>query len=674
MVLLPFFLIQRTENNAFHLSFFVRKIIFSIFIKPTKPLLMRFIFLAHFLFFSICSFSQVFNIKTIPTDLIAGSNAVVRLDEMKINIEANDKLVYTVYQVVTVFNSKGNDNSRTRVSYDNETKIKDLNVFVYNSSGEEIEKIKKKEFKDLSAVDGFSLYNDNRLLYHKYTPTTYPYTIAKKYTIETSDTAFFPPWYFMSDYLTGVEKSHLEIKFESLTLKPDVKEFNLDNLSIEKFDDTNTIMYTAKDIMPIKFEALGPSFRDVVPRLAFRMKNFNLKGEKASVENWKEMGAWMNNALLKDTEVLSPETIIKVQKLVAGTSDNLEKAKIVYKYVQDNTRYISVQIGIGGWKPISAIEVDKVKYGDCKGLSNYTHALLKAADVPSYYTVITAGNRKVDFDENFTHLQGNHAILAIPYKDKYYWIDCTSQVHPFGFVGDFTDDRLALVVTPDGGKIVKTVAYLNEENYQKTKAAYSLQENGTISGNVEIQTGGIQYDDHFSLEEKNKEDVVKYYKEYWDNINNLEVEDIEFTNNQEEIKFTEKISIKATDYASKSGERMLFQINTFNNNSFVPNRYRNRKRPLVIQRGYIDKDEFQLQLPNGYEVEALPQAIKIENEFGRYNATCQHDTATNTIIYNREIFIKEGTYPKEKYSDYRDFRKSIAKNDNAKVVLLKQTK
>ena len=221
---------------------------------------------------------------------------------------------------------------------------------------------------------------------------------------------------------------------------------------------------------------------------------------------------------------------------------------------------------------------------------------------------------------------------------------------------------------------MKTVAYLNEENYQKTKAAYSLQENGTISGNVEIQTGGIQYDDHFSLEEKNKEDVVKYYKEYWDDINNLEVEDIEFTNNQEEIKFTEKISIKATDYASKSGERMLFQINTFNNNSFVPNRYRNRKRPLVIQRGYIDKDEFQLQLPNGYEVEALPQAIKIENEFGRYNATCQHDTATNTIIYNREIFIKEGTYPKEKYSYYRDFRKSIAKNDNAKVVLLKQTK
>ena len=634
---------------------------------------MRFI-LFLLLLIPTVQFSQDFNIKTIPQELVKGSNVVVRLDEMKINIKSNDKLVYTINQVITVLNKKGDDNSTIRVSYDNEKKIKDLNVYVYNASGEEIEKIKKKEFKDLSAVDGFSLYTDDRLLYHKYTPTTYPYTIATKYTIETSDTAFFPPWYFVSGYLTSIEKSYLEIKFQNLDLKPDVKEFNLENIAIEKLNEANTIVYKAKNILPMKFEALGPSLKELAPRLAFRMKNFHLKGEDASIGNWQEMGVWMNDALLKDREVLDPGTISKVQKLVAGTSDNLEKAKIIYKYVQDNTRYISVQIGIGGWKPISAIEVDRVKYGDCKGLSNYTHALLKAVDVPSYYTVIYAGSRKVDFDEDFTRLQGNHAILAIPYKDKYYWIDCTSQILPFGFVGDFTDDRLALVVTPDGGEIVKTVSYLNEENYQKTNAAYSLQENGNISGNVEIETGGIQYDNHFTLEEKNKEDVEKYYKEYWDNINNLKVDGIDFSNDKEDVKFTENVLVEATDYASKSGNRMLFQINTFNNSSFVPNRYRNRKRPLVIQRGYIDQDEFQVQLPATYMIEALPQPVKIENEFGRYIATCEYDATNNTIAYNREIFIKEGTYSKEKYSDYRDFRKRIAKSDNAKVVLLKQTK
>ena len=122
--------------------------------------------------------------------------------------------------------------------------------------------------------------------------------------------------------------------------------------------------------------------------------------------------------------------------MVTGIEDKLEKAKIIYKYVQENTRYISVQIGIGGFRPINAIDVDRVKYGDCKGLSNYTMALLKAVNVPSYYTVVEAGNRKVDFEDDFADLrQGNHAILAIPYKGSYYWIDCTSQIHPFRIFG-----------------------------------------------------------------------------------------------------------------------------------------------------------------------------------------------------------------------------------------------
>jgi len=105
-------------------------------------------------------------------------------------------------------------------------------------------------------------------------------------------------------------------------------------------------------------------------------------------------------------------------------------------------------------------------------------------------------------------LQGNHAILAIPYKGEFYWIDCTSQIHPFGFVGDFTDDRLALVVTPEGGKIMNTVSYLNEQNYQKTNAEYHISKMGAISGNITITTAGVQYDNRFSLEKKTKEESI----------------------------------------------------------------------------------------------------------------------------------------------------------------------
>lgn len=636
--------------------------------------LMRFLFLFSSLFLCFITTAQKAQYQSLLIDesLKKNANAVVRVDEMKINLLGTNKMSYSVKQVVTVLNTDGNRFALSRVPYDKESKIKSLDVYVYNNLGKEIEHIKKKDFRDVSAADGFSLYTENRLLVNRYTPTSYPYTISFNYEVETSDTGFFPPWYFLSNYKVSVEKSYYEINYAGPQLKPEIKEFNLEDISVNKKDKAGQIVYESANIAAIKSESMGPSFRDVVPRLKVRLKNFNLKGEEAVVNDWKDMGAWMNSSLLKDRDQLNPSTVSIAKKLVVGTDDDLEKAKIIYKYVQDNTRYISVQIGIGGWKPISAIDVDRVKYGDCKGLSNYTYALLKAVGVQAYYTVIYAGNHKVDFEEDFAALQGNHAILAIPYNEQYYWIDCTSQVHPFGFVGDFTDDRKALVVKPEGGEIVKTVAYLNEDNYQHTRAQYELGKDGSISGNINITTKGIQYDDRFGLERKTKDDVLKHYKSYWENINNLKVDTYSFENDRDDVIFSEKIDINATNYASISGNRILFVVNTFNNNDFVPNRYRNRKLPFEIQRGFLDEDEFTVQLPEGYQIEAIPNEKVVDTDFGSYKVSFEKDSNSNSILYKRSLFVKKGLYPKEKYAAYRDFRKETANMDDAQIVLVKK--
>lgn len=620
---------------------------------------------------SFCSAQHLdYSILTLDKSLTLDANAVVRLDEMKIQVLAHNQLKYSVDEVVTVLNKLGDRHSVSSISFDKERKIKNINVFVYNQLGQEINHFKKKDFADISAVDGFSLFNDDRILRHTYTPISYPYTIRTTYEVETSDTAFFPPWYFLSNYRVSVEKSHYEIAYSTLDLKPEIKEHNLEELIFNKIEAPGRFIYKAKNIPAVSYEELSPSFRDVVPRLSVRMKNFSLKGEYGEAENWKELGSWMNTALLKNRDELPQETIVKAKKLVEGVSDDLEKAKIIYKYVQDNTRYISVQIGIGGWKPISAVDVDLVKYGDCKGLSNYTYALLKAVGVTAYYTVIYAGKDKVDFQEDFAALQGNHAILAIPYKDNYYWIDCTSQVHPFGFVGDFTDDRKALIITPNGGEIVKTVSYINEQNLSKFIANFKLGERGEITADVSMESRGIAYDNRFQLENENRENTVISYKKYWDYINNLEVESSSFFNDREAVVFKESVFLSATNYATISGNRMFFIPNAFDRNNYVPDRYRVRIRPLLIDRGYLDESEFSIALPKGYMVEAMPEDVIIESEFGKYTMELIHNKTEHTIKYSRSLFIKKGDFEKEKYDDYRVFREKTAKNDNAQIVLI----
>ncbi len=635
---------------------------------------MRFLFLLSSLccLFYASAQEGVYQSLLLDKSLTENADAVVRLDQMDVNVISQSQMTYTAKKVVTVLSKSGREHARTVIGYDKETKIKKLEVFVYDRLGKEIEHIKKKDFQDVSAADGFSLYIDDRLLYYDYKPSQYPYTLSFTYEIETTDTGVLRPWYFQSSYMTSVEKSRYSLKYSSNALKPVVKEVNLASLNVVKSDETGHLTYITDNIPAIKPESLSPGLAKIVPKLLLRLPNFHYKGHNAKVDDWKQLGTWIDRELLQGRTNLPEATMNKVKGLVEGVTDDLEKAKIVYKYVQDNTRYISVQIGIGGFQPISAIDVDRVKYGDCKGLSNYTKALLEVVGVPAYYTVIEAGNDKVDFDTEFADLrQGNHAILAIPYKDSYYWIDCTSQVHPFGFVGDFTDDRKALVVTPNGGEIVKTVAYLNEQNSQLTKATYMLTSQGSISGEASIATQGVQYDNRFRLETQNREDVIDHYKEYWDNINNLTIGNYVFENDRDAVIFKETVAFEAVNYASISGERILFGINALNKNSYVPERYRNRKQPFEIQRGFLDEDDFLIQLPEGFTIEALPKDQETDTEFGRYTISISHDSEANTLAYKRSLLVKKGSYAKEKYNLYRDFRKQVARGDKSQVVLIK---
>ncbi len=634
---------------------------------------MRIYFLLFFSLVTIVLTAQEENYQSVLLDkeLTNNADAILRLDELVVDLKSRDAMTERRKKVITVLNKMGDRFAFCIVGYDNSRKIKNVQALVYDVSGRQIDKIKQNKFQDVSAVDGSTLYSDSRYKYYSYTPTQYPYTVELVYETETKNTGELrSQWTFMNDFKMSTEKSKIEINFNSPDLRPVVKEMNLDGLGIEKDESASSISYRASHLSAIHNESMSPSFLEIAPHIKIRPVTFQYEGYEANISDWNDLGRWMSVNLLAGRDELSEATKRMARSLVQGVDDDLEKAKIIYKYVQDNTRYISVQVGIGGMQPISAIEVDRVKYGDCKGLSNYTMALLKTVGVNAYYTHVEAGHEKVDFDEDFPDLaQGNHVILAIPYENKYYWIDCTSQSHPFGFIGDFTDGRKVFMIKPDGGEIVTTTSYIDEQNYQGTDGNYTINDDGSISGSIDIQTKGIQYDNRFGLEEQSQEKIAKYYQNYWENINNLNIKTYHFDNNRDTIIFKESVSVSATNYASKIGDRLLFVANAFNSNKYTPKRYRNRKLPFHIQRGFLDEDEIAIKLPQGYKIEALPENIVIENNFGSYS--CSYEEVSGEIIYRRRFFVGNGKYSNNEYEAFRKFMKDVTKWDNSKTVIVK---
>ncbi|MDO6813570.1 DUF3857 domain-containing protein [Tenacibaculum soleae] len=615
--------------------------------------------------------ANILSSLTIPEILKTDANAVIRLQKTTITVTSPTQLIVKEKRIVTVLNKLGKTHVDAYKHYDEDTKITKLSAIIYDALGKKKKKYSKGDFTDVSAVDGGTLYSDSRVKVLEYTPTSYPYTIVIESEYKNSSTGFIPKWFPVENYYLSVEKSIYELHNpQNISFRK--KEKNFKGFAIEKSSNENSLSYSLTNQKAIKYERGTVNYEDFVPNISISLNEFSLKGVQGKASNWKEFGKWRYNHLKNGNDVISETIKSNIKKLTSGVKSPLEKAKIVYKYVQDKTRYISVQEDIGGWRPITANKVDELGYGDCKGLTNYTKALLDAAGVTSHYSVVWAGSKKKNVHTYFSSMQGNHVILNIPNNGNDVWLECTSQTIPFGFLGDFTDDRDVLVITPEGGIIKRTTSYINDKNLQLNNAIITLLTNGDMSATIEKKSYGTQYGDRYHIKNYTKKELNKYYKSrVWDYNNNLEIENVVLENNKEKVEFTEKINANIKNFATVKDNSYLFKLNVFNRITSIPKRYRNRKRVLEIDRGFTDKDSFTFKIPEGYSILNLPLNKHISNKFGTYKIAFEKINETS-FKYNREFSLKKGIHPKEEYKAYRKFRKTVAKYDNLRTELTKQ--
>ncbi|WP_299209218.1 DUF3857 domain-containing protein [uncultured Dokdonia sp.] len=604
----------------------------------------------------------------LPSHLTENADSIIRDEQITVHIPDQRTLEYEIYRVVTVMNKRGVSDIDAYAGYDKNSRIKKLEAVIYDKSGSEIKKFKKNDFKDVSAVSGGTLFSDSRVKFLEYTPVSYPFTVVFTSSWVSNDTAFIPFWYPNDTYQSSTAKSTYTLTYApDFVLKHKILNPN-EQIVINK--SPGKIEVSVKNYKAYVPEAYSPGFKKIVPKVIFALNKFHLSGVDGTAEDWASYGKWIDEYLLKGTRDLSPETKNEIRNLVAGETSKIEKARKIYEYVQEKTRYISVQIGIGGWKPMLASEVDALGYGDCKALTNYTKSLLEVAEIPSYYTILYAGDDKMDIQPDFVSMQGNHAILSIPDGEDYVWLECTSQDIPFGFIGDFTDDRDVVIITPEGGKIVHTDIYDYSKNTQYLKGICKITPEGTLEATVTIQSKGIQYNDRYFLENQIDSDQKKHYYNFWRHINNMKIDSIALENNRRDVVMNEKITFSADNYASFAGEEMLISLNAVNRYTNIPKRYKERDLELYIDRGFVDEDEVSVTVPDIYTLQDSFENIHLESEFGMYDLTFERLDDTH-VKYTRKFSMYDGTFSKEKYKSFRSFIRKIVRYDDQKIVLTK---
>lgn len=612
--------------------------------------------------------NEIYSSGTIPQNLLQNANAVCREYNHEFHLNNNGSATERIRIVVTVLNEQGEDFGNLVIPYDKSNKFNFITAKSYNSFGITDKKKKNPPLRDVNYTSAGSIFEDIRLKLLNFTSNVYPYTTDYEYEIVHNSLISYPQWRPIKGFNYAVEKSSYTISWpEEMSIR--YREINLlPSSRSERFSKgTHSIVWQINGIEAVHPEPLSPELNEHTPGLVVAPVHFMYDGSKGSMNTWKEFGDWIYD-LNKGRTTLPESRKAEIRKLVGEITDTVQAVNTLYKYMQSRTRYVSIQLGLGGFQPFPAETVDHLGYGDCKGLSNYMMALLECVQIPSIYTIIGAGYNKGIAWPDFPSVdQNNHAILCVPLSNDTLWLECTNQSIPCGYLGFATAGKRVLLITENGGVFAHTPLLERDKNMQERVSEIRISSDGGMKGNINTSYSGYQYNNVSDVAFKDyKEQELAILKEY--QIPGLLINDIGYKIAGNKIPFIqETCTISSELFATRTGDRLFIPWNAFNRLSYVPPVLENRLFPVVLNFEYFDRDSLVMVLPEGYNIERLPGDRKITTDFGEYIlSTIKND---NSVVFIREFRTNRGRWPKESYNLLVDFYKSVVNLDNQKVVL-----
>lgn len=612
-------------------------------------------------------FTGKYSITGITDSLLRNANAVMREDYMKFKINSTDNAMMEVHEVVTVLNESGADYLRFSKYSDKFQTLDDAEIRVYNAFGKELNKYNKRDMQNFGYGDG--LVEDGKMTFFQVTAASYPVTVEYTYMVKFKGLLDYPDNYITSP---DVSKEHflyevevpsdlgLRYKMVNTDLKPAVS--RNDKTTIYKWETQNLVAQK-------KENNSGPAER-YFARIALSPNKFKIAGYEGDMTTWKNFGQFFYTLIGKDN-TLSEKGQLLIRDMVKNAADDNEKARIVYSYLQHNMRYVSVQLGIGGWKPFQADFVQEKKYGDCKALSNYMQAALSAAGIKSYYAIVNAHGNAVPAWDDFATNIFNHVILCIPHQKDSTWLECTSATADFGVLGDFTENRKALLVTENGGVLVSTPRSRASENKFTCNSVIKLEEDGSGKvSSVMNSSGEFRQEQLYFLAQHSSDDQLKYLVRdmKWKHPEQFAIK----TGDKYQHDFTSSLTMTYEQlYAFKTGSKMFLpsRLYAFFDENIIDNK--ERKQDYFFDYPYQKKDTASFELPQGFSPESLPQEKTITKPFGQYSCKYSWDENARKVTVFSSLEINQHQVNAADYLQLMNFKKEVDSDLNQKLVVKK---
>jgi len=400
---------------------------------------------------------------------------------------------------------------------------------------------------------------------------------------------------------------------------------------------------------------------------------------------WAQIGNWYEGLAAPQSE--GGSDIATEARSIAGGGDFMAKLETVAAFMQQQIRYVGIEIGIGGLKPHPAEDVFRSRYGDCKDKATLMIAMLDAVGIRA--TWVPVDDRRGVVDPTAPSIAGDHMIMAIEippgYENprlqavvtaksgkRYLIFDPTNQWVPIGQLPDYEQGSYGLLVAGADSQVIQLpVLHPDQETTNRT-ATFQLLADGTLKGDVKVlRVGATAGDLRYSLSLDSQKDEQQAMER------SLQQDFSSFTLDSETVENVQApekplvmdYQVTASSYAKNAGNLLLVRPRVIGTDAYglvdKPRRY-----PISFDGLGTWEDDFGVKIPAGYTVDDLPDPVNVDVGFATYRSEVK--AQGGVLHYHREYVLKQLTLPASDYASLQKLEEAITTDENSDAVLKKQ--
>lgn len=612
------------------------------------------------------------------------TDAVLLYSETNVTVVSPDKVKTVVRQAVKILKPTGREHGTVFAYLNANRKINSMHGWCIPAQGKDYE-VKDKEAVEVSApnIPGAELISDVKFRMLKIPAPDPGNVVGFEYEVEERPLVLQDIWDFQQ--IDPVREAHYSLQL------PSGWEYKASWLNYQESKPVQSgpgrWTWAVSDIKGMHKEEDMPPLRGLVGQM---IVYFYPPGGTSlnAFTNWQQMGNWYRT-LTSDRLSASPAIKQQVATLIASKPSQLGRMEAIAQFVQQDIRYVAIELGIGGWQPHPAADVYAHRYGDCKDKATLTSAMLHEIGVDSYYVAINTARGSVTADTPAYHGGFDHVILAIklppdtplsslvatadhPKLGKVLFFDPTNELTPFGHIGGYLQANYGLLVTPDGGELIQLPTEPAVMNSIQRVAHLSLDSEGNLQGQVEeVRLGDRAWTERRRQQTIGKDiDRIKPFESLLaDSLSNFRITKATLVNlHQTDQPLGINYSFQAGNYAKHAADLLLVRPRVFGRKSsaVLETKYA-RVFPVEFDGPARDVDEFDITIPAGYVVDELPPPVDADFDFASYHSRTV--VKGNVIDYNRTFEVKQLSVPVSKAEELKKFFRMIASDERNNAVL-----